>query len=260
MTNPLRLCHVNHADAALITAGAGAVGTLPLSNLQDDDIQALWRSTGSGGDALIVDLGSEVEIGVAALININMRSADVAHVRISNTDPTGQAGEIYNSGASITGVDPVWRKLVHFIEPSVIGRYMRIGITMSQLPVEAGRLVVGPTWSPSRDMSFGRERLWRDFSTRSRSVGGMEFVDVKPRQRGWRAAIRGLTETEARQQVDELNRRRGIGRDVLLCVDKDSDNLGRDTVWGLLEEPIRQRQWSEARDMHEIEIEIWDRV
>lgn len=259
MTNPLRLLSgVNHADTALLTVGMTA--SLPATNLQTDDIQEIWRGASAAGSALIVDLGAVLEIGVIGLMNTNIQPSDQINIAISNTDPAGTTGEVYLAGLHAAGVDPVWRKYLHFVEPSVLGRYIRISITISQGPATAGRLVVAPTWAPSRDMTFGRERLWRDFSTRSRSLGGNEFIDVKPRQRGWRAAIRGLTETEAQQQVDELNRLRGIGRDVLMCIDKDSDNLGRDTVWGLLEEPIRQRQWSENRDLYEIEIELYDRV
>ena len=58
--------------------------------------------------------------------------------------------------------------------------------------------------------------------------------------------------------MDRLNRLRGIGRDILVCRDKDSTNLGRDTVWGLLENTVTQRK-IEGRGpegMYEIEVEL----
>ena len=72
----------------------------------------------------------------------------------------------------------------------------------------------------------------------------------------------GTDRTEAQEQVDRLNRLRGIGRDILICRNKDSTDLGRDTIWGLLAEPITQRkiEGRGAEGMYEIEIEVWDRV
>jgi hypothetical protein len=259
MANPLRLLsEANWADSAIITTGAAAVGSLPASNLKTDDIHEVWRSTSSSGDALIVDLGAQRTIGVVALINTNVGQNDTIHVEISTSDPTGQDGDAYDSGVITADVNPAFARFVHFVEPVVTGRYLRIGAAMTSLAMEAGRLVVAPTWAPSRDMRSGFEPLWRDFSVRTRSLGGNEFVDVRPRQRGYRFTILGLTEAEAQAEIDDLNRLRGVGRDILICRDKDSDDLGRDTIWGLLEQTVAQRKLEPGH--YEIQVEIYDRV
>jgi hypothetical protein len=260
MTNPLRLLsQENWADSSVITTGATAVGSLPAANLKTDDIRQLWRSTSLSGDAVIVDLSAQRLIGVVALINTSVDADDTIHVEISTSDPTGQDGSAYDSGVFDAGVNPVFpfNKFVHFIEPAVTGRYIRIGAATTS-PMQAGRLVVAPTWAPTRDMRYGFEPIWRDFSIRTRSLGGNEFVDVRPRQRGWRFSILGLTEAEAQQQIDSLNRLRGVGRDILVCRDKDSDQLGQDTIWGLLEQPVVQRKLEPGH--YEIEAELYDRV
>jgi hypothetical protein len=260
MTNPLRiLSQENWADSSVITTGATAVGSLPASNLKTDDVRQLWRSTSLSGDAVIVDLSAQRTIGVVALINTSVDADDTIHVEISTSDPTGVDGDAYDSGVFAAGVNPVFpfNKFVHFIEPAVTGRYIRIGAATTS-PMQAGRLVVAPTWAPSRDMRPGFEPMWRDFSVRTRSLGGNEFIDVRPRQRGFRFTLFGLTEAEVQTQVDSLNRLRGVGRDILICRDKDSDDLGRDTIWGLLEQPAAQRKLEPG--IYEIEAEIYDRV
>ena len=262
MTNPLRLSYINHADIASIS-GASSVASLPLSNLKTDDIQELWRSAEViAQQAVIADLGAVRVIGCVALINSNVFTPCTFHVRISTSDPTGLDANAY-SAFDITGIpSPVYPKFVHFVEPQVSGRYVRITKNNLTTPPEAGRLIIGEVWAPTRDMRYGFEPLWRDHSVRSRSLGGMEYIDVRPRQRGWRCTILGLTETEAQEQVDRLNRLRGIGRDILVCRNKDSTDLGRDTIWGLLEQPVTQRkvEGRGSEGMYEIEIEVWNRV
>jgi hypothetical protein len=255
--NPLRICHANDADIGTI-GGLVSVISLPLSNLQTDDIQQVWRSAEIlAQQALVVDLTAQRQIGVVALVNINVFSPSTFHVRVSTSDPTGLDGDAY-SLLNIPGVpDPVHNKFVHFLEPQVIGRYVRITMNSLTVSPQAGRLVIGPTWAPTHDMRYGFEPRWQDKSTRTTSLGGNEFVDLRFRQRGWRFTISALTEAEAYEQVDALNRNRGTSRDVLVSRDKDSSNPGRDTMWGLLAEPVTQRK---IEGGYEIEVEIWDRV
>jgi hypothetical protein len=263
MAVPLRLAPSpghNYADDAALSTGS-FISSLPISNLKDDDIQKIWRSANTNLQQLLVlaDLGQTRSIGGVALINCNVLCPATFHVRVSTADPTGTDGDAYNV-SDITGItDAAYSNFVHFIEPAVSGRYVRINGNGLSVAPEAGRLVIAQTWAPSMDMSFGYERLWRDHSVRTRSLGGNEFVDVKDRQRGYRFTVRGLTLSEAEDQAEELNRLRGIGRDILVCRDVNSSNLGRDTIWGLLEEPARLRQWSDDKDLYEVELEVWNR-
>ena len=258
--NPLRIAYVNHADAASLS-GLVAVTSLPLSNLKDDDIKKVFRGTSSSAAGPVVinaDLTAIKIIGYVAFINCNFFTPPcTVRLRMSPTDPAGLTNLVYDS-LNVTAVtDPVYNTFVHFIEPQVSARYVRININDIPTPPEGGRLMIGETWAPLRDMRPGFEVLSRDFSVRSRSLGGNEFTDVRPKQRGYRFTLLALTEDEAQNQVDELNRMRGIGRDIFVCRNKNSDNLGRDTVWGLLEQPVTQVK---TRSGYEIQVEVWARV
>lgn len=261
MTNPLRFTYVNHADVAVFS-GLTAVASLPLSNLKTDDIREVFRGTASsaaGPVVLISDLTAIQTVGCVSLINCNLFSPPVTvRLRMSATDPAGLTNLVYDSLDVPAVPDPIHNKFVHFIDSQVSARYVRMNINSIPVAPEIGRLVIGDTWSPTRDMRYGFEPIWRDFSVRSRSLGGNEFIDVRPRQRGYRFTILGLSESEAQEQVDRLNLLRGIGRDILVCRNKDSENLGRDTVWGLLEQPATQRKLEPGH--YEIEVEVWDRI
>lgn len=261
MTNPVRICRQNDSDDPAIASSGSAFSSLPASHVKDDDIQKIWRAT-SNTDHLIVDTGISSVLGVAALINTSQRVSDAVRVRASLIDSSVLSNLTYDSGNIESGVDPKWRKFVHFPDIEVPYRYVRFDFTQVDLP-QVGRVVVGPVWLPSKDMSFGWERLWRDLSIRDISLGGNTFVDIRPRQRGYRFTIKGLTEEEAEDQIDELNRLRGVGRDILVCRDMLSDNLGRDTIWGLLEEPVGQIHSFKTGDggqFYEVRFEVYERI
>lgn len=258
MANSFRIARVNYADAAVLSTGS-EINSLPIANLKDADIQVIWRSASGTSSQLIVlvDLGQTQTIGAVALMNCNVFTPATFRVRVSTADATGVAGDAYDQSGIGGIVDPIYPTFVHFIEPTVSGRYVRIDASGLTSAPEAGRLAIADVWAPSRHMSYGWEPLWRDHSISSRSLGGNEFVDVRDRQRGFRFRIRGLTQSEAQTHVDALNRERGIGRDILVCRDKDNSDLGQATIWGLLAEPVRQRQTHP--DFYEIECEVWER-
>jgi hypothetical protein len=239
---PLRIAYQNYADTALISTGSAAVTSLPAINLLDQDIKKVWRSTSSSGDALIIDLGTSRTIGVVGLLNTNLDLDDIIHVRFSTSDPTGQDGSAYNSSSHAAGVDPVFAAYWRFIEPAATGRYMRIGTTLTATVWEAGRLVIAPTWIPTRHFSFGWAQGREDKSRRDESLGGNMFVDRRPRQRVWEFTLRGLTESEVDSELEPLNRLNGASKDIMVCRDKANANLGKVTVWGMLDQALRPTQ------------------
>lgn len=257
MSIPLRIAWINLADSATVTASS-SVSTLPVGNLASEDIQEVWRATSTTA-YLIVDLGSSTSVGIVALIGSNAGLVDAAQVRVSTSDNTGAAGDAYNSGTIATAVDTVFGMFVHPIEPAVSGRYVRIDLTQSSAP-EAGRLVVARTWTPSTNFSLVRswEPLWNDLSRRSFSLSGNPFFDRLPRQRGLRFVLRGLTETEAEDEIHEINRLNGASRDILVCRDVDSANLGKDTFWGPMAVPAVYPET--AKGFFEAEFIVWNRL
>lgn len=243
----LRLARSNLADSAIISAAASTITSLPPANLKEPDIQRIWRSGGSTGDALIIDLGGQETFGMVALVNTNLDDDDTIHVRVSTSDPTGQDGNAYNSGVFAAAVDPAFSMFVHFIEPAVTGRYIRIGATVSNSPWEAGRLVVAPTWEPSRHFSFGWEQGRQDHSRRAFSLGMNLLIDRLPRQKLWRFTLFGLTEAEVDDEIEPLNRLNGASQDIFICRDMTASNLGKVSIWGLLDEPVTYSQIRETQ-------------
>lgn len=248
-TVPFRLSRNNNITVADVTAGS-AVASLPTDHLQTDDIKEIWRSD-IGSTFILADIGSSLTLGVTALINCvtdpNVR------IRYSTNDSVGLAGDAYDSGFIPTTAVAPFRKLIHFIEPGVLGRYLRIdGIH------EAGRWMAGRAWIPGHNVQYGLERTFRDHSRHGLSLGLNEFIGRKARQPGLRFSLAFLTELEVTAEVYELNRIVGSSVDILVCLDINSANIGRDTLWGLLTDTVPPRlvgfnNWN-------ADFTMWDRI
>lgn len=256
MANPLRIGYLNRADDPGIVTASTAAALLPATNLQHPDVRILWRSTASPA-SIFVDMGQSLAVHAVALMQCNLAPASTFRVRVSVADPTA-ATNVHDSTALASDIDPIYPTLVYIIDSAATGRYVRIDLTQASPLPEAGRLFVGRLWSPTSNMQFGWKPASRDASRRTRSVGQATFIDAKERERGYRFRLAGLTEDEGYDEIEEINRLNGTKHDILVIRDRDSADLGRDTIWGLLENVIDYAQNDPLR--FDADIEIWERL
>jgi hypothetical protein len=245
----------NRIDTSILTA-TNQEPTLTVTNLQTPDVREVWRATGTSV-AIRADFGSSIPWGGTALIRSNAKTGDTMRVGLSTSDATGLARDAYDTGTISAGADPIYGMLVHFPSTPKTGRHLRIDLTQS-VPPEAGRWFAGPVWFTSRAFAYGWQPLWRDPSRRTESLGQAIFIDRRYRQRGMRFSLVGLTEAEADNQVHELSRVNGISRDILICRNLQASNLGKATIWGLLEQIASSRQ--DHPDFFTAEFEHYERI
>jgi hypothetical protein len=256
VANPI-FCRTNWIDDAVLSANTTAPG-FPASNLATDDIKEVWRaSIGTQSSWILADLGASRTVGVVALVNTNLLFASVMRVRVSTVDATGGAGDAHNSGLVASGCDPVYRIFVYVLPTPATGRYVRIDAT-AFVEMDAGRMITGPTFQPSRNLSFGVEDVFQDHSRITQSLSGVRWIDREEIQRGVRGTFNGLNIAEARDELREINRVLGVNRDFLMLRDADSTNKGRDSLWGYLAQPISYVQ--EHPDFIRADIEMWNRL
>lgn len=242
MANPLRIAYQNLADPPGVVAASSAESLLPASNLQTSDIRELWRAT-SGTADIILDMGASLTVQAVALIRTNLAGTDTVRVRMSASDPTVTSSLAHDSGVLTPDIDTTHKRFVYFIDAGVTARYVRLDLGAAAA-AEAGRLLVARAWTPSSNMQYGWQRTWRDPSRISESLGQIRYTDVRERQRGYAFRLTGLTETEVFDEIDEINRINGTSVDLLICRDSAATAaaLGRETIWGTLEQPIDYQQ------------------
>lgn len=244
------IAYDNLADAATITASSAEVAA-PVSNLQQSHVVRQWIGMGAGSDYLIADLGSLQSLDSIALIGVD---ADTGRVRVSSVDSSGATGDLYDSGS--VAVSAAYRQIVSLLSAAVSGRYVRIDLTRtSGDPVQAGRLFVGLRTQFSINYSFDWGKGWVDPSIRTRTAGGQTQVFDRTAYRTVDVVFGFLSRTQRYGIVEDIDRNCGLKRDVLLIEDPDSDNLARDTIWGLASEltPVVQPQLDTFSKQYKIE-------
>jgi hypothetical protein len=225
----------NLADGGTITASSSAALMSP-RRLQNPHVARKWRGVSGGSEWVCVDLGAALSIDTVALVGINLTLAGSHRVRVSNSDPTGAAGELYNSGSLSAKVDPAYGYLVQLLTNPVTGRYVRVDVSDALSYIEAGRFVVGLRRVFAVNFAAGWSRGYEDLSRRRASRGGQTYIDRGDTYRKLELPFEFLSRTERNSLVEDLDLLAGTHDDVLVITDPLSSNLGRDSVWGLFDD------------------------
>lgn len=134
----------------------------------------------------------------------------------------------------------------HILPASVQARYWQPDIAFPSLgavPLDLGRLWIGPAWRPTHNFAYEWSDGWDDLSdvTEVRR-SGQEFVDAGPKRRRLTFAFRALEEAEAKLFMKELGRVVGASRQVLFIQEPNGPYQGYEAIIGRLVEvsPITQ--------------------
>jgi hypothetical protein len=230
------LAYVNLADVGSWSASS-AIAQRPASTLQNVHVGRKWRSL-TNADAVTCDLLNAQLFDTVALIGTNLTAAGVTRLRISNGDPSGVAGEVYDSGSAAGRVDPNCGRLIFFMPAQLVGRYVRIDLSDAALSyIEAGRGVITVRNQVAVNFVPGASDLLNDPAVKKKSKGGQTYVDPASPDpfRVWEFTFDTLSETQRFGFIESADVLNGSRRDVLLCRNPASTNLSRDTIWGLME-------------------------
>lgn len=233
---PAAVVFENLADAAEVRASSSILLAQP-TLVQQAHVERRWRALNNVA-ALILDLGAEMQIDTVAAMGL---TATQGRVRISATDPSGAAGELYDSGA--VAVDQAYSTIVALADAPVDGRYVRIDLTDAASDyVEAGRVCIGLRSSFTYNFDYGWSYSYVDPSTRSKTRGGQTQITPRRPYRTIDVTFPRVTAIERYAFVETIERENALQKDILFITDPASDNLARDTIWGLMSEttPIVQ--------------------
>ena len=253
----------NRADGGILSGGSWTA-TLPLANLQDRQVTKVARTTDTAlaSTQADADLGQQRTVSLVAFLRHNLTQSGRWRIRLS--DVADFVTILYDTGwqdiwPEITpfGQD-LWGEFVwggkldpdeaqgygisayHVLATSVFARHVRVELDDQGNPdgyLEAGRLIVSPSWQPSRNLAYGWTLRHVDESRRVRSRGGQLYVDVAPKRRRLEFTIPYLDEDEMFSRAYELDRDKGVGGDVLVIVDPEkAAHLHRQAIYGALEE------------------------
>jgi len=234
---------INHVDAAgSILTASNEIGDGAVSNLTSPILGKRWRTSPSGWGQ--IDFGSNQTIGVLTLIFTRggtFPAGTISHFLDAQGGTPG-TGAAYVSGAITLSLAEGYGYHTIVLPQAVTARYWRFSLNVTNTSfVDVGRAWAGPAWTPRFSIQYGYEDSWRDLSRVTASArSGVEFVDVRPRQREMAFSTGSILSSE-KEDVREMQRIVGISKQILFV--KDPNNTDRDTVLGRLAatSPIRHR-------------------
>lgn len=230
------LAYENYADAGSVTVSASLTLT-PAIRLtsQFPQVAIKCRNTGENQWRVIVDLGQTRTFDVFGLLGTNLGSDAIDRIRLSTVDATAIAGDAYDSGPIAAAIDAKYGALIRRAPAPVSGRYVGFDVQQAGVPyIEAGRVICAPSLQVEINFSPGWQRNRTDLSKRTESLSGTEYVDRRPQRRLWDVSFDFLNRAEADGFFESMSHAVGESDDVLLIAFPDSDNLGRDSIWGRL--------------------------
>lgn len=232
----------NWSDAATLTASQEATD-FPATNLQLMQPTDRWETNNLTSLYLELDRGSAMTWNQVALLFTNATSSATWRIRAATTQANLTASPSHDSTTitlwASTGLD-TWdrRHGLYWLPAGHSSRWLRIDITDGSNPdtvFRAGRLYVANAWQMSRGRLFGDSALgWIDPSVRTVLPNGQIMVRRSSPRPLSRFTIVSTTESEFKNNADELDRLRGGSRDVLVVIDPgDSSYLHRNMIYGL---------------------------
>lgn len=230
----------NLSDAGTILASSSLTLTPP-ATLKDPHIARKWR--GKNGDTEYIATSALAGFDTVLLRGVNLTEAGTYRVRVSSVDTSGQAGDLYDSG-SMTGLDPIYGTLLVLL-PALMTGIVRIDLTEPGAAyIEAGRLFVGPRSQFNINFAWGWSERWIDRSQETESRGGQTYIDEDVTYRCWSMNFEFMSGAFRYGVVQDLDRLIGTKADFLMITNPESDNLGRDSLWGRVKQvsPIVQPQ------------------
>jgi hypothetical protein len=260
-------CVIGYGDlvsAGIVTASSEASPSLAAVNLQDPRVSARrWRAADTA-PSILVDFTYVATIGALALGGCNLTSASTRRVRLSVDDPSGLAGEAWDSGSDAVGAELGFpcgvrerTQLVHILPADVAARYARIDLT-GALPPEAGRLWCWPTFRPGVNFAFSAQDVRKPYSDFRAAQDGTAYGEKRPIQHGYKINLPHITEDEKDLYLDPLLESSDILYDVMLCKDPEAVNVASRTMIGTLESlspvPNQHYRWWAT------ELTVWERM
>lgn len=243
------IAYENLFDDATLTASSQEL-LLPASNIQNPHVARKWRATGTA-DFVVADMGAATTIDTIGVFGI---SGDEIRVAISNTDATGDTGEIYDSG--FVTVDSAYSSYVNLRTlNSISGRYFRFELSAAGGVLEIGRIFLGLRTHFTYNFTRGWSRTWVDRSIRAKTRGGQTQVSSDVSYRSLDLTFNLISDTDRHGFIEDIDRINGQKTDVLFITNPDSANLARDSIWGLMTQltPVVQPYPNASTKQYQIE-------
>jgi len=223
----------NAAASATITASA-SLSLAPPSRLQNQHTSVRWRAE-TDTASLTVALAAAITGDTFGLFGLNLTTLGITRIRASLTDTSAVDGAVYDSGSAAGRVSPYYGNLVGLMPTPASLRYVRFDLNEPGAAyIEAGFVMIGLRHQVTVNYAPGANDTPIDPSIKTVSRSMATHIDQRNKSRKWSFNFESLSETEAFGWVEDLDQYCGASQNIMVIRNCASDNLGRDTMCGLI--------------------------
>jgi hypothetical protein len=242
-TSNIAAAWTNIALTATLTAGSEASGML-VSKLQQEDTKRNWRTGAATSTSIIAVWTTNQSFDTLALLNTNLTAAGVVRVRTFATqaDAIAATSTLYDSnvGSSPGQVDPNYKDAI-ILAPSVQTGFKALRIELADVSagityLEAGFLFIGTRTQFDYNYSYGAGRTRVDPTILKTTKGGQTRPMIRQPFWRWEIPMGWITEAQTTGALEQINLLNGRRLPVLFIMNPASTNLGRDSIFGLIQD------------------------
>jgi hypothetical protein len=203
-----------------------------------------WRGTGGTTDNFTATWTSDQTADTFAVMGLGSTFLATGTVRLQLFNSA--AVQIYDSGTVAAVVDPNYGYAIHLLTPATYTTIRSAKWTFTQAGasyIEAGRVFVGVRTAFTYNYEPGAQRGWITNTKKVKSRGGQTFVDRSTgKARTEEFTLGWIDETQRFALHEAIDLANADHTDVFYCKNPSSSNLGRDSIWGLIEQvsPVLQ--------------------
>lgn len=226
----------NFADDSTLAASSQALA-MPASNLLTPHPSERWRSLTSPA-YFVMDQGSVLAGDTVMICGLTAGANATAQLRLSSVDPTGAAGDIYDSGVVSAGsatFDVDYGAFIALLNAPASWRYVRFDLDdPDQTYVEAGLIFAGLRTVFDFNFSPAASAQYVDRSRIAVTAAGQTQVWPDNTFRRLDLPLEWVSAAQRFGVIEQLDRSTGMRKNLVLILDVASSFLARDCLLGTI--------------------------
>ena len=251
----------NQALAGVVTA-SDQVLTMPASSLLTPHPSERWRSA-SPAAFFILDKGSVQAADTVMVKGLTAGPNATIRLRLSTADSAGVAADVFDSGMianGSSGFDTDYFAAAWALPAPAAWRYARVDIAdPDNLYVEAGCIVDGLREAFAYNFAPGSAVQFVDRSRVATSAAGLSLVWPDNWYRKIDFNFEWVSAGQRYGMIERMDRVCGRRSNVLLMLDTDSENLARDSIFGLVTD-LTPNSYAQAIEIFGRQLRIEERL
>lgn len=221
---------------------SSAATAMPITLLQQEDVGRHWRSAAGTTAYFYFSFATPQSADTFAILGTNLTAAGIVRVRLFPlfSDLAGGTNVIWDSNPTSTPgqVDPNYEDAI-VLAPAVQSGWTQMFVNLTDTSLsymEAGFVFAGTRSQFAYNYDFGAQRTVIDPSEQKKTRGGQTKVIAKPKFRRWDFEVGWMTETQRWSVAEAMDLANGASSPVLFMMDPASTNMGRDSIFGFLQD------------------------